>query len=134
VQTARSGNSDAATATSTLCGTQAPIVGDEKHKDKPTSGDVHLFRDPSSWNSNQPCLFADCEGLQGGNSDPIAVQTLERVKTQLGDLRNRGFQALKIKWATSEKICCRSWMVEQLYPRILFTFSDVVCFVERNMR
>ncbi|KAA8903651.1 hypothetical protein FN846DRAFT_779968 [Sphaerosporella brunnea] len=112
--------------------TQAPIIGRSADRHAPTSGDVHLFCDPSSWRSDRPCLFADCEGLQGGNSDPVAVQTMERVRSTVG-LGKRGRQRLNISWA-QPKQRSRQFMVEEFYPRVLFTFSDVVCYVERNMR
>jgi hypothetical protein len=36
----------------------------------PTSGDVHLYGDPKTIDSQYPLLFADCEGFYGGNSAP----------------------------------------------------------------
>jgi hypothetical protein len=37
---------------------------------KPTSSDVHLYCDPDTLDSPRPLLFADCEGLMGGDQEP----------------------------------------------------------------
>lgn len=50
-----------------------PVVGSVNHS-VPTSGDVHLYSDPSTYNSDCPILYADCEGLEGGENEPMAVQ------------------------------------------------------------
>jgi hypothetical protein len=40
-----------------------------------------------------------------------------------------------ITWVDAkDKDRSREWVVEKLYPRVLFTFSDVVVFVSRNFR
>lgn len=42
-----------------------PVVG-AVSSNLPTSEDVHLYLDPRSSNSENPILYADCEGLEGG--------------------------------------------------------------------
>jgi ABC-type transport system involved in cytochrome bd biosynthesis fused ATPase/permease subunit len=46
---------------------QCPVVGvSGKEGEVSTSEDVHLYLDPSSFLSEAPILYADCEGLDGG--------------------------------------------------------------------
>lgn len=40
----------------------------------------------------------------------------------------------EIKWATTSETQSRQFWVTQLYPRLLYTFSDVIVFVLRNPR
>lgn len=39
----------------------------------PTSGDVHLYADPGTDGAQFPILYADCEGMTGGESTPRAI-------------------------------------------------------------
>jgi hypothetical protein len=39
-----------------------------------------------------------------------------------------------IKWANNPEKCKREFAVKNLYPRILYAFSDIVVFVLRNDR
>ncbi|CAO2647539.1 Nn.00g084610.m01.CDS01 [Neocucurbitaria sp. VM-36] len=82
-------------------GYPSPVVGAVTNSNVPTSGDVHLYSDPSTYVSEYPMLFADCEGLEGGENTPI-------------------------------KKSKRQHAVTELYPRLLYTFSDVIVFVLRN--
>src|SRR3569833_1887894 len=40
----------------------------------PTTGDVHLYADPDSLHSKAPLLYADCEGLDGGEAIPRGLR------------------------------------------------------------
>ncbi|KAF8241567.1 hypothetical protein K440DRAFT_569550 [Wilcoxina mikolae CBS 423.85] len=114
---------------------ETPVVGNYQHLDTPTSGDVHLFSDPSSWQTDRPILYADCEGLEGGNKIPVAVKAMHKVKSMFDDhIGHHRFRHSKvIGWATGEKTT-RAWMTKHFYPRFLFTFSDVVVYVTKNFR
>ncbi|KAI9764589.1 MAG: hypothetical protein M1840_008318 [Geoglossum simile] len=146
----------------------------------PTSGDVHLYADPLSYDTKQPILYADCEGLDDGEGVPLCIQVggMDRqtriaglggtkqpilyadceglddgegvpLSIQAGGMdrqtRLAGLgggttlhQKLKrvesterqIVWATSS----RSDVVTRLYPQLLYTFSDVIVLVVRNVR
>ncbi|OCL09871.1 hypothetical protein AOQ84DRAFT_220281 [Glonium stellatum] len=114
------------------------IVGDSI----PTTGDVHLYSDPSSYSSKFPMLFADCEGLDGGEHIPRALaqmhkglDTLARSNTRIIRRLRKGVrQQRRITWANSPETQKREYAVEHLYPRLLYTFSDVVVFVLREPR
>ncbi|KAJ4391044.1 hypothetical protein N0V93_004658 [Gnomoniopsis smithogilvyi] len=134
----------------------------------PTTGDVHLYADPLSYYTKLPILFADCEGLDGGEATPRGL----RAKVKQGDFnsipdiaasisgmslarpprlsnrtsantvpksskklrkRRHGTQR-DIAWAVTPETKKREYAVTQLYPRLLYTFSDVVVFVLRNPR
>ncbi|KAK6535567.1 hypothetical protein TWF694_002021 [Orbilia ellipsospora] len=123
----------------------------------PTSGDVHLFCDPHTCkpDSDRPILYADCEGLEGGERTPLGSRTLKREKIQkklskLSDPKrsrdqdpkqeikpsfsrrsrtNHQSSERELKWANSDMTRRREFVVSELYPRILYTFSDVVVFV-----
>lgn len=101
----------------------------------PTTGDVHLYADPTSYHTSRPVLYADSEGLDGGEALPRGVRhrTSQFVKRSRKLLKNRKITRRLIKWAVDSKKK-REYTVMQLYPRLLYTFSDVVVFVLRNPR
>lgn len=87
-------------------------------------------------------LYADCEGLDGGDRDPVAVQFAGKCINVEGDgdeLNKRirpylegvdGYTPKQITWAEQG----RQALVRELYPRLLYSFSDVVVFVLDNPR
>ena len=103
-----------------------PVVG-SVNDNVPVSAKVHLYADPETWMTKSPILYADCEGLEGGESAPRS----EAIKSH-----KRGFGApRKLPWATGNKEKSkREYAVTELYPRLLYTFSDVVIFVLRNAK
>lgn len=125
----------------------SPIVG-SPNDNIPTSGDVHLYADPLTHYKKQPTLYADCEGFEGGESIPRGIRLREseitNIQTQKADastntglrqkLRNFSYRRRELKWANSPDKRKREYSVTQLYPRLLYTFSDVVVFVLRNAR
>lgn len=126
----------------------APIPGSARNESVPTSGDVHLYADPDTATTSFPMLYADCEGLEGGENVPIAVRHRDidhhpppTTKYGLvGDTRDvkkrwkfRGSQR-EIVWATTPETQKRQYAVTELYPRLLYTFSDVIVFVLQNSK
>jgi energy-coupling factor transporter ATP-binding protein EcfA2 len=123
----------------------SPVVGSTRNDNIPTSGDVHLYGDPKSYLGQYPVLYADCEGLEGGENMPISAQFCnpssqprkrseshgEHKKHQKISKSGRGSQR-DIKWANSSETRKRQYAVTELYPRLLYTFSDVIVFVLRN--
>ncbi|EUC48828.1 hypothetical protein COCMIDRAFT_2285 [Bipolaris oryzae ATCC 44560] len=129
----------------------SPVVGSMTNSNIPTSCDVHLYSDPTTYLSEYPMLFADCEGLEGGENTPISAQYREKAshtseeKGKGRDMRreypklqkiSRGLNRtrLEIKWANSPEKTKRQYAVTEFYPRLLYTFSDVVVFVLRNAK
>lgn len=121
---------------------ETPVVG-SVNDSSPVSADVHLYADPNTFLDQYPMLYADCEGLEGGESAPRAealkthdVTTDEEYITNSLNkrLRKRGQQASRtIAWALEDKNkSTRQYAVAELYPLLLYTFSDVVVFVLRN--
>ena len=125
---------------------QCPIVGSSTNDSVPTSGDVHLYADPSTYFTTFPTLYADCEGLEGGENIPIGAR---RQDAEGGIVRRRDDhsqemnrskkrwrisrgQERPIAWADSPAKQKRQYGVTELYPRLLYTFSDVVVFVLQN--
>jgi len=101
-----------------------------------TSSDIHLYLDPLTAGDEGPLLLADSEGLDGG--DPISLRALdgeavwqEDWETSEAILRN--YKLGNIGWSTGYKRD-RSYIVSHLYPRFLYTFSDVICFVTEKSR
>ncbi|OQO14747.1 hypothetical protein B0A48_00129 [Cryoendolithus antarcticus] len=115
-----------------------PVVG-AVGRDVATSEDVHLYLDPDSSESQAPLLFADCEGLEGGERDPIGAK-LKRKMESAQPVGPGGRRKPRLKhtsereliWADTPKKQSREFAVAHLYPRLLYTFSDVICFVLRN--
>ena len=188
---------------------QTPVVGQVQHQSVPTSGEVHLYWDPSSLKSARPLLYADCEGLGGGSREPMAARATKEKKALTRERKNsnqskymsgknsgprqsmsayssmsprntpmppspapqsrsslgyyerastpsyspyspvveesegqdgwtpgsgkvyRGVTR-QITWAQDRDKGSRQFIVENLYPRLLYTFSDIVVLVMRN--
>ena len=191
---------------------QMPIVGLIQNQHVPTSGEVHLYWDPSTCNTNRPLLYADCEGLGGGSREPMAARATalrersehQRRKSQSDNFplsvpytenrfrssssprshlsyssilpsntptpsvspgpqtlseypslaktpsysphsyKDTGWKSIDSKtyrgttkevlWATDKVKRSRQFIVENLYPRLLYTFSDIVVLVMRNAK
>ncbi|KAF7505357.1 hypothetical protein GJ744_000978 [Endocarpon pusillum] len=117
---------------------QVPVVGSIKQQDTPTSGDVHLYSDPLTSEGRNPVLYADCEGLEGGAREPMGAKSRNKNRRKgSGDAPARWSNRTserEILWATNERKRSRDFIVRHLYPRLLYTFSDVVVFVMKNPR
>jgi hypothetical protein len=122
----------------------SPVVGTASNDKEPTSGDVHLYSDPATYSMLRPILYADCEGLQGGENVPLgAGQARKQLDPSSGRTKltkprpissRWGGKSRKIAWATDDDKQRREYMVRELFPRLLYTFSDNVVFVLRNAR
>ncbi|KAF2650662.1 hypothetical protein K491DRAFT_697115 [Lophiostoma macrostomum CBS 122681] len=124
----------------------SPVVGSIRNENVPTSGDVHLYADPKWYFGEYPMLYADCEGLEGGEIMPISAQLRSAPIIYKGKDHNifdhrvrnklkvgRGSQR-NLDWADSPEKSKRQYAVTELYPRLLYTFSDVIVFVLRNSK
>lgn len=118
----------------------SPLVG-SVNDNIPVSADVHLYADPHTILTDTPLLYADCEGLEGGESPPknelkkMRAKALENDGLQKLEKRIRGSNKVsrKLSWALGDKEKSkREFAVTELYPKVLYTFSDVVVFVLRN--
>jgi energy-coupling factor transporter ATP-binding protein EcfA2 len=132
-------------------GFPSPVVGSITNGNVPTSGDVHLYSDPTTYHSEYPMLLADCEGLEGGENTPISAQYREKAATthegknkekdrhktsSKPKLITKSLNAKQriLTWANCPEKSKRQHAVTELYPRLLYTFSDVVVFVLRNAK
>jgi hypothetical protein len=75
--------------------------------------------------------------MNGGNikmpeSNDSVLRGKKKFKS-FGRYRREKKRHLGLRWASGEKKN-RQWMIKEFYPRILFTFSDVVVYVTRNFR
>ena len=125
----------------------SPVTG-ATNDNIPTSGDVHLYSDPATYYSAKPMLYADCEGLDGGENIPRGARFKQKDGTSVSGrasssddphFRKKVRKAAHsyqrdIAWATTPDTRKREYAVTQLYPRLLYTFSDVVVFVLRNSK
>jgi energy-coupling factor transporter ATP-binding protein EcfA2 len=125
---------------------RSPVVGSAKTDNVPTSGDVHLYADPATYREQQPILYADCEGLEGGENIPLGARYRDidsgqqNLKPDSGEDYTRQKRRWRISranqraivWADSPETQKRQYAVTELYPRLLYTFSDVIVFVLRN--
>jgi hypothetical protein len=132
-----------------------PVAG-SVNDHAPTSGDVHLYSDPGTYYSQTPMLYADCEGMNGGEKIPIGAMfkhidfapPRQSIKSNLmisqstyGLALSRKLQKKlnkpvkrELHWANNPDRCKREFAVRELYPRLLYAFSDIVVFVLRNDR
>lgn len=107
------------------------------------SGDIHLYSDPQNCMSDNLIMYADCEGLEGGEREPLGARLKRKDKpSKVGrvDSFERKLQKIHhtseraITWADTNAQRSRYFTVTHLYPRLLYTFSDVVVFVLKNPR
>ncbi|KAH7009972.1 hypothetical protein EDB80DRAFT_838977 [Ilyonectria destructans] len=107
------------------------LVGDNI----PTTGDVHLYEDPGTHYAQKPILYADCEGMTGGENAPRGLACREMMESAKRPGKSMGKKLRKkLAWADNPKMQSREYAVRILFPRILYTFSDVVVFVLREVR
>jgi hypothetical protein len=108
----------------------APVVG-MAGKDVPTSENVHLYNDPASARSESPILYADCEGLEGGEREPLGSR-YRQPRHDVNDPRTAFGPSLplgrygserELVWADTPLRKSRQFAVTHLYPRLLYTFS-----------
>ncbi|KAL9045395.1 MAG: hypothetical protein Q9214_001548, partial [Letrouitia sp. 1 TL-2023] len=141
----------------------APIPGNHTERYRSTSGGVHLYTDPRTIDTEVPLLYADCEGLRGSAAS-VATHFTEvdvrqhhdrhgeryragpSLRGQVEDHRDTAICKIPIQWATSLSIQSdretkitvhpqsAQRIVMELYPRLLYTFSNVVCYVTNNTR
>ncbi len=118
----------------------SPLVG-SVNDNIPVSADVLLYADPHTILTDTPLLYADCEGLEGGESPPKNELNKMRVRALENDglrkfekhIRKSNKVSRKLSWALGDKEKSkREFAVTELYPKVLYTFSDVVVFVLRN--
>ena len=114
----------------------SPVLGGKYLDHFPVTGDTHLYVDPSTASDSLPLLYVDTEGLDGGDFQP---QRLKRQNQQDESHKARRARAIfstrprEIHYSTSNtEAQSRQWTVQQLYPRLLYTFSDVIIFVMKN--
>lgn len=101
----------------------------------PTTGDVHLYSDPATYQGARPTLYADCEGMSGGEKLPMGIACKEKLDAAKANTRMVKSKFRKpLEWANGAKGQSREYSVKRLYPRILYTFSDVIVFVLREAR
>lgn len=115
---------------------KSPIAGSAKNDRAPTSGDVHLYIDPRTAFDDLPVLYADCEGLEGGESPPRANQLKAKAQKAFFDF-NKTVEDRTLEFKSNMSGSdrgAREAAVREIYPRILYTFSDVVVFVLRETR
>jgi len=113
----------------------SPVVGAARNDNLPTSGDVHLYADPSTIGGQFPMLYADCEGLDGGEQAPLANQALKNSGPRPLEETKRlviGGAKRVIEWARDDVTSGREYAVKHLYPPLPYTFSDFIVFVLRN--
>lgn len=115
-----------------------PVVG-AAGKDLATSEDVHLYLDPELSESPLPIVFADCEGLGGGEREPVGAKLKRKLERQpaasAGDRAGKDLKHIserELVWADNDLTKRREYAVAHLYPRLLYTFSDTIVFVLRN--
>ncbi|KIW25373.1 uncharacterized protein PV07_08556 [Cladophialophora immunda] len=124
---------------------QVQVVGSSRRADLPTSGDVHLYADLKTSQTKQPILYADCEDFDGGEREPSGVSLKNKKREANSEYQRTNSFARNIRrqhhtsereilWATDtvKKIC--EYHVRHLYPRLIYTFSDVIVFVMKNPR
>lgn len=118
---------------------QTPIVGSSTSIHA-TSEDIHLYSDPATAATITPILYADCEGLLGGDRKPLAAILKEQLCRRAGasmapeDEIDQGTLVFEREITLGADHQSREYAVKNLYPRLLYIFSDVVVFVVRNSR
>jgi hypothetical protein len=100
----------------------SPVVGAPTDR-RPFSADIHLYVDPLTRRGRRITLYADSQGIRD-EMDPLSAEFTHKTKLQK-KVRN-------MRWGDSTEECKSEFAVNQLYPRLLYTLSDVVVFVLQN--
>ncbi|KAI0514604.1 hypothetical protein F5B22DRAFT_610121 [Xylaria bambusicola] len=79
-----------------LAGLAAPVVG-RGDSELPTSADVHLYADPETFSADQPILFADCEGFEGGERDPVASSSSDVKSQQAQRIQRKALLSISVE-------------------------------------
>jgi len=121
-----------------------PVIG-SRTDHLPTSEDVHLYLDPRTAFTKHPILLADCEGLDGGDREPLGAKLKSQSRKEDEEIA-RNYDGLfdsqrvayecELQWSMTEsnKPRSRGFAVTHVYPRLLYAFSDVIVFVLKNHR
>ena len=122
----------------------SPVAGSRASEQLATSEGVHLYADPQSFEAQCPILYADCEGLHAGEVTPYAAKAVKKNRSNIDQkaataalwaMKRVHYPSRKVLWAKEDKeTATRDYAVRHLYPRLLYTFSDVVVFVQKNPR
>jgi len=88
-----------------------------------TTGEVNLYKDPKSFGKTTPIFYADCEGMMG--TEPVAAQHQHEW--------SKNGRRYPVETPNGEPVDRRT-AVMTIYPRFLYMFSDVVCYVTRNQK
>ena len=105
-----------------LSSLDAPVVGGGESLQS-TTGEVNLYYDPKSFGTVSPRLYIDCEGLEG--TKPVAAAHQKNWQDGARGHQIRQREGIRID---------RKLAVGKLYPKFVYIFSDVVCYVTRNPR
>ncbi|KAK0724572.1 hypothetical protein B0H67DRAFT_657154, partial [Lasiosphaeris hirsuta] len=93
----------------------------------PTTGDVHFYSDPATYSERRPILYADCEGMNGGEKLPMDERQWEfEVATRklLEDYKDSVYQVQKLQnivaglKATGKIISSTQELLEYYYSSI----------------
>ncbi|RGP77832.1 hypothetical protein FLONG3_4008 [Fusarium longipes] len=77
------------------------LVGDNV----PTTGDVHLYEDPGTYHTQSPFLYADCEGMTGGENAPRGLACREKIESAKRSGKTvKNLLRKKITWADNPKM------------------------------
>jgi len=110
----------------------------------PTSEGVHLYLDPRTAFTNRPILLADCEGLDGGDRESVALWLKTRFRkeeehTARNDdsffKRQRVAYECALQWSMNgSRAQSRGFAATNVFPRLLYAVSDIIVFVQINHR
>jgi hypothetical protein len=110
----------------------SPVVGSVVDDTRTTTDNVRLYIDPAKHLDPLPTFYADCEGFEGGEQAPMALQCHENSGENRDGMNEAWINTRPIMWADREECRRREYAVTVFYPRILYSFSDCVVFVLRN--
>ncbi|KAI5801210.1 hypothetical protein EDC01DRAFT_647235 [Geopyxis carbonaria] len=129
---------------------QMPIPAASNSAGTATSFNVHMYADESTLSARYPLVYADSEGLEGGNNPTASrlitaelnaeQETNSKTKTSkrrasvpgfghCAPISEDFFGAEKTIIKVDDPAVTREIYVDQIYPRILYSLSDVICFV-----
>ncbi|KAJ4183357.1 hypothetical protein NW755_009848 [Fusarium falciforme] len=117
---------------------KTPAVGESGSRQS-TSSNVHLYADPQTFLSENPILYADCEGIDGDEIPTEMTKSLASASDPndpLSDaVQSPELDSQDIAWSKKPRhsgAWTRREITKTLFPRILYIFSDVVVFIPFN--
>ncbi|KAE9378224.1 FabD/lysophospholipase-like protein [Stipitochalara longipes BDJ] len=116
-----------------------PVVGSRAEAQNSTSAGVHIYMDPDTFRHERPIVYVGIRSnTVAHEAQPVALIQPDLAEEVVLDralkTKPQPLSSMPLPWAEHVSKPWRSVVSEKIYPRFLYIFSDVVCYVSGNSR